>query len=91
MAVGRRLKRDVIGATERGTMVIDSIKRYHEPGQNQLLSKYGMVKGDWNELDNYREISLLSISGDLYGKTEIGKMQITKNRICEEQGGFRMK
>ncbi len=47
-------------------------------------------KGTRRECGSYRGISLLSISGKVYGKVIIERVQrLTEKKISEEQGGFR--
>ncbi len=47
-------------------------------------------KGNKDECNNYRGISLLSVPGTIYGRILIERlMQFTEKKVSDEQGGFR--
>ncbi len=47
-------------------------------------------KGNKEECNNYRGISLLSMPGKIYGRILTERlMQVTEKKVGDEQGGFR--
>ena len=47
-------------------------------------------KGERNGYKNYRDISLLSVVGEIYTGILVGRLRrVTRGLIVDEQGGFR--